>query len=76
MIPVPGSAKTTHPHLRIGSARDPAPTCSCRDSRYTVCPGSSDPFYIVKLLYKMDSYFLDCISVPDPGPVGSVFFQK
>ena len=26
---------------------------------YTVCPGSSDPFYIASLLYKMGHYFLD-----------------
>ena len=25
----------------------------------TVCPGSSDPFYMSKLLYKMGHYFLD-----------------
>ena len=25
----------------------------------TVCPGSSDPFYIVSQLYKMGHYFLD-----------------
>ena len=25
---------------------------------HTVCPRSSDPFYIVKLLYKMGHYFL------------------
>ena len=25
----------------------------------TVCPGSSDPFYIVRILYKMGHYFLD-----------------
>ena len=25
----------------------------------TVCPRSSDPFYIVKLLYEMGHYFLD-----------------
>ena len=27
--------------------------------RYTVCPGISDPFYIVCQLYKMGHYFLD-----------------
>ena len=26
---------------------------------FTVCPGSSDPFYIASLLYKMGHYFLD-----------------
>ena len=26
---------------------------------YTTCPGSSDPFYIVTLLYKMGDYVLD-----------------
>ena len=26
-----------------------------------VCPGSSDPFYIVSLLYKMGHYFLDIL---------------
>ena len=25
----------------------------------TVCPGSSDSFYIVRILYKMGHYFLD-----------------
>ena len=25
----------------------------------TVCPRSSDPFYIVRILYKMGHYFLD-----------------
>ena len=28
------------------------------DIWYTVCPGSSDPFYIVSQLYKMGHYFL------------------
>ena len=28
---------------------------------YTVCPGSSDPFYIGSLLYKTDHYFLDTL---------------
>ena len=28
---------------------------------YTVCPGSSDPFYIGRLLYKMGHYFLDIL---------------
>ena len=27
----------------------------------TVCPGSSDPFYIASLLYKMGHYFLDIL---------------
>ena len=27
----------------------------------TVCPGSSDPFYIASLLYKMGHYFLDML---------------
>ena len=26
---------------------------------YTMCPRSSDPFYIVFLMYKMGHYFLD-----------------
>ena len=30
-------------------------------SAYTVCPGSSDPFYIASLHYKMDHYFLDIL---------------
>ena len=29
----------------------------------TVCPGSSDPFYISSLLYKMGHYFLDILYV-------------
>ena len=34
---------------------------------YTVCAGSSDPFYIASLLYKLGRYFLDILylySVP------------
>ena len=27
----------------------------------TVCPGSSDPFYIAGLLYNMGHYFLDIL---------------
>ena len=27
----------------------------------TVCPGSSDPFYIASLLFKMGHYFLDIL---------------
>ena len=27
----------------------------------TVCPGSSNPFYIASLLYKMGRYFLDIL---------------
>ena len=30
----------------------------------TVCPGSSDPFYIASLLYKMGHYFLDILYRP------------
>ena len=30
---------------------------------YTVCPGSSDPFYIASLLYKMGHYFLDILYI-------------
>ena len=26
---------------------------------HSVCPGSSDPFYIVRILFKMGHYFLD-----------------
>ena len=38
----------------------------------TVCPGSSDPFYIASLLYKMGHYFLDiqykdCFCIADSG---------
>ena len=29
------------------------------DRQYTVCPGSSDPFYIASLLYKLGQDFLD-----------------
>ena len=28
-----------------------------------MCPGSSDPFYIASLLYKMGHYFLDILYV-------------
>ena len=28
---------------------------------YTVCPGSSNPFYMGSLLYKMGHYFLDIL---------------
>ena len=28
---------------------------------HAVCPGSSDPFYIASLIYKMDHYFLDIL---------------
>ena len=28
---------------------------------YTVCPGSSDPFYIASLLNNMGHYFLDIL---------------
>ena len=36
----------------------------CGDDRVTntVCPGSSDPFYIASLLYKMGYYFLDILA--------------
>ena len=30
-------------------------------SDFTVCPGSSDPFYIANLLYKIGHYFLDIL---------------
>ena len=33
---------------------------------YTLCPGSSEPFYIASPLYKMGHYFLD---IPDPDNV-------
>ena len=28
-------------------------------SHHTVCPGSSDPFYVVSKLYKMGHYFIN-----------------
>ena len=31
----------------------------------TVCPGSSDPFYIASLLYKMGHYFLDILFIEE-----------
>ena len=37
----------------------------------TVCPGSSDPFYIVSQLYKMGHYFLD---TQYPFNIGFSFF--
>ena len=47
----------------------------------TVCPGSSNPFYIASLLYKMGHYFLDILydiksllskfNVPAPNTDGS-----
>ena len=32
-----------------------------RENYHTVCSGSSDPFYIASLLYKMGHYFLDIL---------------
>ena len=32
-----------------------------RQEVHTVCPRSSDPFYIASLLYKMGHYFLDIL---------------
>ena len=34
---------------------------------YTVCPGSSDPFYTVRYLYRMGHYFLDTQYVLAPN---------
>ena len=38
-------------------------TVQCHDIivSYTVCPGSSDSFYIASLLYEMVHYFLDIL---------------
>ena len=56
---------------------------SDRDAQYTVCPGSSDPFYIVSQLYKMGHYFLDtqylsivCIFQTDREPEQSFFYVR
>ena len=34
-------------------------------NKSTICPGSSDQFYIVTLLYKMGHYFLDTVPWPE-----------
>ena len=37
--------------------------CRTATTLCTVCPGSSDPFYIASLLYKMGHYFLDILYI-------------
>ena len=37
--------------------------CMSRLCYCTVCPGSSDPFYIASILYKIGHYFLDILYV-------------
>ena len=36
---------------------------TCKKGQYSLCPGSSDPFYIVTLLYRMGPYFLEIINL-------------
>ena len=39
----------------------------------TVCPGSSDPFYIANLLYKMGHYFLNILNMVTVYEMGYLF---
>ena len=44
--------------------------------KVTVCPGSSDSFYIASLLYKMGHYFLDILYVGQPEDSNELGVQE